>query len=360
MTEELVNYEKSIKKKGKFGWTPKYEEKIRTQLDKRLFIEIAIKTFEKIGWDIVSRDEVSVVANRKGSWNKWTERITASYQFGNIIVKSESLGNEMWDMGRNSKRVKLFIYVYEQTEKEYDGEALEELRKTVEKQDNWDDYEIPESLPKPKNRITPQPFIPIAGGLAIALITGYLIALLTFKAIYIIGIFEVGAALIIAFGFKYLIRLSNYTNIQLLQYLLGVVVFITYLSNQYFLYELILENNNLERIGFLEFLKWRLENGLTIKSLNTGWIGLVISWIFQLGITWAIAYLRLIHSLTTFVIKRVPTEVADFTMYHFVKGKSENEVRLELSKKGWSTDQQQNEAFEAIGGYQSANELGRV
>ena len=360
MTEELENYEKSIKKKGKFGWTPKYEEKIRTQLDKRLFIEIAIKTFEKIGWDIVSRDKESVVANRKGSWNKWTERITASFQFGNIVVTSESLGNEMWDMGRNSKRVKLFIYAYEQTEKEYDGDALDELRKTVEKQDNWEDYEEPNSLPKPKNRISPQPLIPIIGGLIVALLTGYLIAFLTFKAIYIIGIFEVGAALIIAFGFKYLIRLSNYTNFQLLQYLLGIVIFITYLSNQYFLYELILEDNNLERIGFLEFLKWRLENGLTIKSLNTGWIGLVISWIFQLGITWAICYLRVIHSLTAYVIGRVPSDVADFTIYHFVKGKSETEVRHELLKMGWATAQQQDEAFEAIGGYQSANELGRV
>lgn len=360
MTEELANYEKSIKKKGKFGWTPKYEEKIRTQLEKRLFIEIAIKSFEKIGWDIVSRDEESVVAKRKGSWDRWTERITATYQFGNINIESESLGNEMWDMGRNSKRVKLFIHVYEQTEKEIEGEALEELKKSVQKQDNWDDYEVPESLPKPKNRISPQPMIPIIGGLIISLITGYIIAFLTFKATYFIGAFELGASLLIAFGLKYLVRFGNYTNFEVLQYLLGVVVFITYLSNQYFLYELILANNEVDRIGFLEFMRWRLENGLKIKSLDTGWIGLVISWIFQLGFTYLIAYLRLISSLTVFVIERVPSEVADFTMFHFVKGKSESEVRHELSKMGWSTIQQQDEAFEAIGGYQSANELGRA
>jgi hypothetical protein len=28
---------------------------------------------------------------------KWTEIITATYNFGNLEVKSESLGNEMWD-----------------------------------------------------------------------------------------------------------------------------------------------------------------------------------------------------------------------------------------------------------------------
>lgn len=360
MTEELTKYEKSIRKKGKFGWTPKYKEKIRTQLEKRLFIEIAIKSFEKIGWDIVSRDEESVVAMRKGSWDRWTEKITATYQFGNINVESESLGNEIWDMGRNSKRVKLFIYAYEQTEKEFEGEALQELKKSVEEQDNWDDYEVPASLPKPKNRISPQPMIPIIGGLIISLITGYIIAFLTFKATYFIGAFELGVALLIAFGLKYSVRFGNYTNFEVLQYLLGVVVFITYLSNQYFLYELILSNNEVGRIGFLEFIKWRLENGLMIKSLDTGWIGLVISWIFQLGLTYLIAYFRLISSLTVFVIERVPSEVADFTMYLFVKGKSESEVRHELSKMGWSTAQQQDEAFEAIGGYHSANELGRA
>lgn len=360
MTEELLNYEQSIKRKHKFGWTPRYKEKIRTQLEKRLFIEIAIKTFEKIGWDIVSRDEESVVAKRKGSWDRWTEKITALYQFGNIIVESESLGNEVWDVGKNSKRVKLFIHAYEQTEKEYEGEALDELKKTVESKDNWDDYEIPQSLPQPTSRISPQPMIPIIGGLIIALITGYLIAFLTFEGTYFIGVFEVGAAFLLAFGLKYLIKTGNYTNFEVLQYLLGAMVFITYLSNQYFLYEMILENNDVERIGFFEFLKWRLENGLKIKSLDTGWLGLVISWIFQLVFTYLIAYLRLINSLTVFIIERVPSEVADFTMYHFVKGKSETEVRHELSKMGWSTSQQQDEAFEAIGGYQSANQLGRA
>ena len=149
MTEDLQKFEKSIKKEGKFGWTPKYKAQINTGLEKRLFVELATKTFEEIGWDIVFRDDESVMAVRRGSLKKATEKITASYQSGDILVESESLGNELWDMGRNSKRVKLFIHVYTLMEKDCEGEKLALLKQSVERQDNWDDCVIPDELPKP-------------------------------------------------------------------------------------------------------------------------------------------------------------------------------------------------------------------
>ncbi|MTI32526.1 hypothetical protein [Xanthovirga aplysinae] len=42
--------QKNIKKNQKFGWTPKIQEQIKTDLSKRLFVAIAIKTFEKLEW----------------------------------------------------------------------------------------------------------------------------------------------------------------------------------------------------------------------------------------------------------------------------------------------------------------------
>ncbi len=80
----------------------------------------------------------------------------------------------------------------------------------------------------------------------------------------------------------------------------------------------------MEPIGFIEFIKLRLDAGLTIKSLNTGWIGLLISWIFQLGFTYLIGMLRLISSLTNYQLERVPMPVVDFAFYHFVKEKTED------------------------------------
>jgi hypothetical protein len=47
-------------------------------------------------------------------------------------------------------------------------------------------------------------------------------------------------------------------------------------------------------------------------------------------------------------------------LFFFVKGKTEVEVRQELSKKGWTEKQNQDEVFEAIGGLQGATEINRM
>jgi len=99
------------------------------------------------------------------------------------------------------------------------------------------------------------------------------------------------------------------------------------------------------------------QEGLKIKSVNTGWIGLVISWVVQIVITYGISYVQLASHLTQFQLERVPMEVVDFAVYHFVKGKDDNEVRRELSKMGWSKEEDQNDVFESIGALQGMQEL---
>ena len=238
MIEELKKYESTIKKKHSFNWTPKFEEEFRTDLNKKVFVPIVIMTFEKLGWDLVFQDEILAEAKRKGKWDRWTEKISVVYEYGKVKVKSVSLGNEMWDNGRNSKRVRLFKYAFQQTEKEFDKDALAELEKEVERTNNWDDYEIPESLPQPKERKEPKLWIPILGGLITAIILGFTIALLSVKGIYIIGVFEVGVAFAIGFALKFLIKVSNYTNYDILNYMLIGMVIIVYVSNQYFQYQI--------------------------------------------------------------------------------------------------------------------------
>ena len=360
MTEEQKKYEKTIKKKHSFGWTPKYEEETKTSLNKTVFAPIVIKTFEKLEWDIVFQDETQVEAKRKGDWNNWTEKIEVTFAFGKIKVKSISLGNEMWDNGRNSKRVKLFIHVFNEIEKSFDRESLKELETETEKANNWDDYEIPETLPQPKKREEPKIIIPIIGGIITALLLGYILALISVKGIYIIGLFEVGIAFAIGFIFKYLIKISNYTDYDKLNYILIGTVITLYVSNQYFQYHIILSENNFEPISFLDFIKLRLESGLTIKDLNTGWIGLIISWILQLVITYFVGTLRLAVNLTNYQLERVPMEVVDFAFYHFIKEKTESQVRTELSKKGWTEKQDQDEVFESIGALEGATEINRM
>lgn len=360
MTEELKQYENSIKKKHSFNWTPKFEEEIKTDLNTTVIIPIVIKIFEKLGWDLVYQDDKNAEAKRKGEWNSWTEKITVHFEYGKLKIKSVSLGNEMWDNGRNSKRVKLFIHAFQKTENEFDRETLAELEKEVKKTNNCDTYEIPKNLPQPKIRKEPLIWIPVVGGTITALLLGFIVAFLSVKGIYIIGLLEFGVALVMGYVLKQSIKLSNYTFYDNLHYILIGMILITYTSNQFIQYQIILNENNFQRFSFLEFIQSRFEAGLTIKKLNTGWIGLLVSWILQLVITYYAGVLRLASSLTSYQIERVPMEVVDFAYYYFVKKKTDNQVRTELSKMGWIEKQDQDEVFESIGAINGATELNRM
>jgi len=162
------------------------------------------------------------------------------------------------------------------------------------------------------------------------------------------------------FMLKQFIKLSNYTFYDYLHYLLIGMILITYISNQFFQYQIILNENNFQPFSFLEFIQARFEAGITIKKLNTGWIGLLISWVLQLVITYFIGILRLSSSLISYSLERVPMEVVDFAYYHFVKEKTEDQVRDELSKMGWNEKQDQEEVFESIGAMQGATEMNRM
>jgi hypothetical protein len=360
MTKEFKAFEKSIKKKHSFNWTPKYEEEFRTELSKTAFIPIVIQTLEKLEWDIVYRDETSVEAKIKNKRNSWTEKIVISFDYGKVKIKSISLGDGFWDNGLNSKRVKLFIYAFKLTEKEYDKTSLAKLENQQEINNNWDDYIIPESLPQPVISSKPRIEIPIIGGLIISLLIGYLVSLLSVKGIYIIGFFELIIGLTIGFIFKYIIKYSNYTNFKNLSSILIGMVIIIFVSNQFFQYQLLLNENNNYPIGFFEFLKLRLEGGLTIKSMNTGWIGLVMSWIIQLVLTYIIGRIEIVKKLTSYQLERVPMEVVDFAYYHLFKGKTEDQVRVELSKMGWSESLNQDEVFESIEAIHTSIEFERL
>lgn len=362
MEESLKIHEKTIVTKHSFGWTPKFEEEFRTTLNEKVFLPIAEKTIEKLNWDIVYQNGKTIEAKRKENSfgiEKWTEAISITYHHGKVLVKSNSLGNEMWDNGRNSKRVKLFIHAFKQTEKSFDKEALTKLEIEIDRKNNWDDYVIPENLPQPKEAKIPNFRIPLIGGILSSVLLAFIIAEISVNIIYVIGLFEVLAGLALALSLKYLMQVSNFTEFQKLKYLLIGMIILTYTLNQYFQYEIILREYNYERIGFLSFLKLSLEEGLTIKKINTGWIGLLISWILQLVITYYVALLRLISNIALYQLDRVPKEVWDFAFYHLVKDKTENEVRVELSKKGWSEKRNQDEVFEAIGAIHDVKELSR-
>ncbi len=351
---DFTKFEASIKKEHSFGWTPKFEKSFNSELSKTTFIPIVSEVFEKLDWPMVLKEENLIIAAYFNNWGKETEKIEVQFSHGKISVKSSSLSGSFWDMGKNSKRVKLFIHAFQRIMQEYDRDSLNELEIETEKVNNWDDYEIPKTLPRPKKRKKPNVFIPIIGGVFSSLLLGVIIAFLSVDGLYFLFLFEVGVAFILGFIFSELIKLSNYTNYRTLHIVFIVTVLIVYISNQYFQYQIVLYRNDGIPFSFIKFLEFRIEAGLAIKNLELGPIGLILSWIAQLVITYFIGILRLGLALSAYQIERIPGEVIEFVMYHFVKGKSEQEVRYELGKMGWQNKEHQDEVLASL---ESMNDL---
>lgn len=359
MTDDFKQFEDSIKKVHSFGWTPKFESEIHTSLNSKIVMAIVVKAIEKLDWEIRYNDELFVKADVKGAMDIASENVSITYDFGKLKIISEAAGNEYMDWGRNSKRVKLFIYAFEQTVKEFDREALRDLEIQVERANNWDDYEIPESLPQPKPCKTPRFGIQIIGGVLTAIIFGGFFAFLCVKSVYIVGLYEILVAFGLAFVLLKLIKLSHYTFFDNLHYLLISMILLTYIANQYFTYHISFSDLDALDFSFLEYIDLKWSNGLTVKGFNTGWIGLFLSWCVQLGFTYLFALIKLAGGVSTIQIERIPEEVVNFAYYHLIKGKTEDQINQELSKMGWSEAQDQIEVFEAIGAIWGAIEYNK-
>src|SRR5690554_591435 len=98
MDKKFQDFEKSIKGKKSFGFTPKYQDEFTIKIKPRIFVEIALKTFESLGWEVVFQDENQSEAKKKGEFNKWTHKINAKARhIGKVEVISESLASEIID-----------------------------------------------------------------------------------------------------------------------------------------------------------------------------------------------------------------------------------------------------------------------
>ncbi len=358
MTDELKEYEETIKVKHRF-WNPKYKEETFVTLEKKNFIPVAKRTFENLGWVIVfaDSDEGIIEAKRYDDHDLFTEKITVTYNYRKIKVESVTIGSEIWDKGNNSKRVKLFIHAFNEVLNELDKETLNELTDEFEKQQNWDDYVIPESLPQPTHFRKPDIRIPLIGGIVSAFLIGYAIAFLTHRAAYIFGLFELGVGYSLGFILLRLLKRGNYTNVSRYISILTVSLIIVYVSSNIFLYQMRSIHFHIGPYTFIDFLQSRFSLGLMAGD----WILIfLVCLLLQVLFSGLIAYLYTLHPIMKYMQEKVPEEVIDFAYYHFIKGKSEEEVRSELSKMGWTETQNQDDVFDAIGSIQSSTEMART
>ncbi len=358
MTEKFKDYEKTIRKKHKIGWTPAFRDKMAINIEKKHFIPLTLNTLEQLGWDLVFQDEEEGIVEAKiqGQLNQWTEKITVLYDYRRIEVTSKSLGNEMWDMGRNSKRVKLFMYAFQEIFNELAKEGLASITTAFEQKRNWDDYVVPDTLPPPLSRKKPEASILLAGSFISALLLGYFLGLFAYKASYILVLYEIFTGFMLSFIFTYLMRISNYYGQKINQILIGCILLI-YSLFYYVHYHLIISNDMFLSVNFIEYIYLRFTVGL---FKGDGILIFLICFALQSGFTWMLASIRIVSKISEYLLQRVPAEVIDFAYYHLIKDKTEEQVRMELAKKGWTEEEQQNEVFEGLYALHEISETNRI
>lgn len=362
MKIEYENLQATVKRKYSFKYKPEFSESFKTEIKDSQIIPLTIEVFEKLEWPIVYRDKESVEAKRQGDWNKPTEKITVTKMAnGRIEVHSKTIEGNFVDFGKNSKRTGLFVALFKSLASEYAPSGkLEELETQFEKVNGWEDYVVPLELPKPKKIGKPNFTLTIIGGLIIAILFGITIGFLTVNFTYLIGLFELG----IGFGIGYLLgqvlKATNFIEFRPIQVMVGAIMVVMFLTNQFTQYQLIIADNDISGLGFFEFMRIRIENGLTIKTLNTGWIGLILSWIFQIVFPYYLAIIKVAFSSAKSIIDRVPEEVLEYTIYLFEMDKSESEVRAELALKGWNKRSDQDDVFQAIAEISEMNKARRA
>lgn len=360
MTPEIQQLEDSIKKVHRFAYTPKYKESFQTKLSATGFKALALKAIEQLDWDVVFISESGVEAKRKNDWGTYSEAIAINYSYGEVQVQSKTLGNEMWDMGRNSKRVKLFILVFNNLQKELTPEELKTLESEQKKKDEMSDYVVPETLPAPlrvsKSNFASPVFITIISSLIIA----YMLAFMTSKGYYILVLFDVVAGILLGLALGLGLKLGNYTNASKLNVTLITSVVIMFAAYQLLIFKFFLQDNPNFNIGFIEFIKLRLEAGLTVRNIDTGWIGLVCSWLLLLAAGYFFGLFTFTKVLLDYQIKRIPPEVLEFGVYQAIKNRSMEQLRSELAKRGWTNPTDQDYVVEAVSAIASVNEINRA
>ena len=343
MNDTFKTYEESLHTVYIFS-LPQYKDTIHTDLSMDAFMVTAKKALKDLDWTLISESDNTLIAEREEidlGFRIPTERITIKYSFGVIEIKSKSL-SKIISLGRNWKRVKLFIFAYEETRLKMTEEDLRQIDdETIEK---WSSYTVPSQLTPPT---LPKPYsyhLLIILGLALSLIIGFVSALNTKTDFFILFMLDYLFLYIIEFTIGYGMKRLYYIGIAEANFIILCILLLGCFFHQFFYYELILEQNEVSPIGFWSFLKL----GGAITSMSYGWLLLLLVSAFQIFMMFLIITLRLYSLIILFIQKTIPKDVSDFCTYLFIKGKTDEEVRLELAAKGWSDVIYQDNAFSAM------------
>jgi len=349
MEKKYEELEKAIKRKHVFGFSPKYKESFSVKLKPKVVCAIGEIVFKELDWKIIYMDECEV----KGFIIDEYDRIAYKFDIqvnesGKIDVQCFSEKNEFWDKGRNSKKVKLFIHVFNDKLKEYTIVKLKSLEDEIRKRENWDDYEIPESLPQPPKYKKPNITMPVLGGMLCSLLLAYIISFLAYKGAYIVGLFEIGVGMTLGLCITISMKLGNFLYWNYIRIVLLGSVLLTFILSNVFLYQFSVISGE-TYAAFSDFMAQKFNKGIALRRIEFGSWAVIVHWGIQIFFTYFIASIKLTSSCFSITMSRVPVEVVEFAMYHTVKGKDHKEIEKELAKIGWENKIEQQMVFEALG-----------
>lgn len=349
MKTAFKDYEKTIKKQHQLAWKPQYKEEFRTSLTAKEFVAVALLSLQELEWAVVYYDNQTVEAKTPAKGWHYGHKITISFQHGKAVVHSLSSEDWLWDKGINSKRVKLFIHAFQETAQATDTATIAIAVQEIEAANSWKEYEVPKTLPSPKERPTPKPWLVGLGSLVVGIALGVTLAGLTYYWTYYIIAFELVAGLLLAGAFNKLIKWSHYTALVPLHLFLGATVLLSFVVHcSFYYYYFLLQLEEMPAIGLFSYLQLVLESGFVLDGNNWGTIGVVLSWLVQIGLTYGFAQYFLSSSIKDYKADRVPPEVLLFAQYQFSQQKNEESVKVALSKMGWKAPEDQEDVLAAI------------
>lgn len=93
-----------------FGLSPKHLSEFSLgDLSPEQFLVIALKTAEKLGWNIGSISKSGLQAYTKMSMASFSEEISIKIVNGTVLLKSECTGNQLMDWGKNKENIAKFL-----------------------------------------------------------------------------------------------------------------------------------------------------------------------------------------------------------------------------------------------------------
>jgi rhomboid protease GluP len=99
-----------------FGLTPTYSEHMYLDdLTSQQYLVIAFESVKKLGWNIRFISDTGIVANLHKGVFKWNAEVTIKIQDDHATLKSESLGSEIFDLGRNRRTINKFTDTFADT-----------------------------------------------------------------------------------------------------------------------------------------------------------------------------------------------------------------------------------------------------